>query len=121
MKISSEDDMKKAATIIQSMGAENVLLKGGHRCNNANDILLYKDKFITIPGNRIETKNTHGTGCTLSSAIASYLAKGFGIEKSVSLSKEYITKAIENSFPIGEGVGPVGHFIDLYKKAHLDY
>ncbi|MGJ0909127.1 bifunctional hydroxymethylpyrimidine kinase/phosphomethylpyrimidine kinase [Clostridium botulinum] len=121
MKISSEDDMKKAATIIQSMGAENVLLKGGHRCNDANDILLYKDKFITIPGNRIETKNTHGTGCTLSSAIASYLAKGFGIEKSVSLSKEYITKAIENSFPIGEGVGPVGHFIDLYKKAHLDY
>ncbi|EPY2307041.1 bifunctional hydroxymethylpyrimidine kinase/phosphomethylpyrimidine kinase [Clostridium sporogenes] len=121
MKINSEDDMKKAATIIQSMGAENVLLKGGHRCNDANDILLYKDKFITIPGNRIETKNTHGTGCTLSSAIASYLAKGFGIEKSVSLSKEYITKAIENSFPIGEGVGPVGHFIDLYKKAHLDY
>ncbi|MBO0526199.1 bifunctional hydroxymethylpyrimidine kinase/phosphomethylpyrimidine kinase [Clostridium botulinum] len=121
MKISSEDDMKKAATIIQSMGSENVLLKGGHRCNDANDILLYKDKFITIPGNRIETKNTHGTGCTLSSAIASYLAKGFGIEKSVSLSKEYITKAIENSFPIGEGVGPVGHFINLYKKAHLDY
>ncbi|KEJ03413.1 phosphomethylpyrimidine kinase [Clostridium botulinum A2B7 92] len=121
IKINSEDDMKKAATIIQTMGVKNVLVKGGHRYNDANDILLYEDKFITIPGNRIETKHTHGTGCTLSSAIASYLAKGFSIEKSVSLSKEYITKAIKNSFPIGEGVGPVGHFIELYKKAHLDF
>ncbi|CBZ02285.1 bifunctional hydroxymethylpyrimidine kinase/phosphomethylpyrimidine kinase [Clostridium botulinum] len=121
IEINSEDDMKKAATIIQAMGVKNVLVKGGHRCSDANDILLYEDKFITIPGNRIETKNTHGTGCTLSSAIASYLAKGFNIEKSVSLSKEYITKAIENSFPIGEDVGPVGHFIELYKKAHLDF
>ncbi|EJP6473863.1 bifunctional hydroxymethylpyrimidine kinase/phosphomethylpyrimidine kinase [Clostridium botulinum] len=121
IKINSEDDMKKSATIIQSLGAKNVLVKGGHRCNDANDILLFKDKFITIPGSRIETKNTHGTGCTLSSAIASYLAKGFNIEDSVSLSKEYITRAIENSFSIGKGVGPVGHFINLYKKAHLDF
>lgn len=121
IKINSEDDMKKAATIIQTIGVKTVLVKGGHRYNDANDILLYEDKFITIPGNRIETKHTHGTGCTLSSAIASYLAKGFNIEKSVFLSKEYITKAIENSFPIGEGVGPVGHFIELYKKAHLDF
>ncbi|WP_251861264.1 bifunctional hydroxymethylpyrimidine kinase/phosphomethylpyrimidine kinase [Clostridium sp. Marseille-Q2269] len=121
IKIDSEDTMKKAATIIQSMGVKNVLVKGGHRCNDANDILLYDDKFITIPGSRIETKNTHGTGCTLSSAIASYLAKGLTVDKAVCLSKKYITKAIENSFPIGEGVGPVGHFIELYKEAHLDF
>lgn len=121
MKITSEDDMKKAATIIQAMGVKNVLVKGGHRCNDANDILLYGDKFIRIPGTRVETKNTHGTGCTLSSAIASYLAKDFSIEESVHLSKKYITKAIENSFPIGKGVGPVGHFVELYKEAHMDF
>ncbi|EJO5348349.1 bifunctional hydroxymethylpyrimidine kinase/phosphomethylpyrimidine kinase [Clostridium botulinum] len=121
IKINSEEDMKKAATIIQAMGVKNVLVKGGHRCNDANDILLYKNNFLTISGSRIETQNTHGTGCTLSSAIASYLAKGFSIEKSVYFSKQYITKAIKNSFSIGKGVGPVGHFIDLYKKAHLDF
>ncbi|OOO65268.1 bifunctional hydroxymethylpyrimidine kinase/phosphomethylpyrimidine kinase [Clostridium tepidum] len=121
IKINSEDSMKKAATIIQSLGVKNVLVKGGHKSDDANDILLFKNKFITIPGSRIKTKNTHGTGCTLSSAIASYLAKGFNIEDSVSLSKKYITKAIENSFSIGKGVGPVGHFIDLYKKANVDF
>lgn len=121
MKITSEEEIKKAALIIQNMGIDNVLVKGGHRCNDANDILLLKDKFVKIPGSRIETKNTHGTGCTLSSAIVSYLAKGYSIEEAVKLSKEYITKAIKNSFPIGEGVGPVGHFIELYKKANLEF
>ncbi len=67
------------------------------------------------------TNNTHGTGCTLSSAIASYMGKGYSIKESVRLGKNYITQAIKNSFAIGHGVGPVGHFVELYKKAGVDY
>lgn len=121
MKIENADDMKNAATKIKEFGVKNVLIKGGHRCNDANDILLCDDGFVNLAGHRINTKNTHGTGCTLSSAIASYLAKGYSVKQSVTLSKEYITKAIENSFSIGHGVGPVGHFIELYKKSDVDF
>jgi hydroxymethylpyrimidine/phosphomethylpyrimidine kinase len=121
MEIKNEEDMKKAAKIISNLGVKNVLVKGGHRCNDANDILYNKDKFITLEGERINTKNTHGTGCTLSSAIASYLAKGLNTEEALFLSKKYINEAIKNSFPIGKGVGPVGHFIELYKKGGVNY
>lgn len=121
MKIENENDMKEAALKIKALGAENVLVKGGHRCNDANDILLCGENFITLKGHRIETNNTHGTGCTLSSAIASHLSKGYSVEEAVTLSKEYITKAIENSFSIGHGVGPVGHFVEVYKKAGISF
>jgi hydroxymethylpyrimidine/phosphomethylpyrimidine kinase len=121
MKIENAEEMKKATVKIKEMGAKNILIKGGHRCNDANDILLYGDNFITLEGHRIDTKNTHGTGCTLSSAIASHLAKGHSIKEALMLSKEYITKAIENSFSIGEGVGPVGHFVEVYKRAGVSF
>jgi hydroxymethylpyrimidine/phosphomethylpyrimidine kinase len=121
MKIKNGEDMKKAALKIKSLGARNVLVKGGHRCNDANDILLCGKDFITLKGERILTNNTHGTGCTLSSAIASYIAKGYDLKEAVMMSKDYITNAIKNSFPIGSGVGPVGHFIELYKKAGIQY
>jgi hydroxymethylpyrimidine/phosphomethylpyrimidine kinase len=121
MNIKNADDMKEAALILKRTGAKSVLMKGGHRCNDANDILLCETDFITLEGYRIETKNTHGTGCTLSSAIASHLAKNYDTKSAVALSKEYITKAIENSFSIGEGVGPVGHFVEFYKKAGISY
>lgn len=121
LKIISQKEMELAALNISKLGIKNVLIKGGHRCNDANDVLLTEDDFITINGHRIVTNNTHGTGCTLSSAIASYLAKGFSVKDAVILSKKYITTAIANSFPIGEGVGPVGHFIELYKKGSVNY
>jgi len=121
MKISSEEDMKKAALKITEYGVKNVLVKGGHRCNSSTDILYFNNEFLSIEGTKIETKNTHGTGCTLSSAIASFLAKGYSIYEAVKLSKEYIHTAIKNSFSIGHGVGPVGHFIDLYKKGGIIY
>ncbi|AEB76670.1 bifunctional hydroxymethylpyrimidine kinase/phosphomethylpyrimidine kinase [Clostridium botulinum] len=121
MKITCEEEMKQAAIIIKECGVKNVLIKGGHRCNDSTDILYYDGQFLALEGKRIDTINTHGTGCTLSSAIASYIAKGYSINESVKLSKDYITLAINNSFSIGHGVGPVGHFIDLYKKADLDY
>lgn len=122
MKIENEEDMILAAKRIQDLGAKNILIKGGHREDNCTDVLLTKDnKIIKFVGERFETKNTHGTGCTLSSTIASYIGKGFSVEEAVKLGKEYITIAIKNSFSIGEGVGPVGHFVDLYKKAGVDF
>jgi hydroxymethylpyrimidine/phosphomethylpyrimidine kinase len=121
LTITGHKDMELAALNISKLGTRNVLVKGGHRCNDANDVLYADGDFITINGHRISTNNTHGTGCTLSSAIASYIAKGCCVKEAVALSKEYITKAIENSFPIGKGVGPVGHFIELYKRGGISY
>ncbi|MGL5545203.1 MAG: bifunctional hydroxymethylpyrimidine kinase/phosphomethylpyrimidine kinase [Cetobacterium sp.] len=122
MKIETEEDMVEAAKRIKSFGAKNVLIKGGHREDNCTDILLTEnDEIVRFEGVRFKTKNTHGTGCTLSSTIASYIGKGMPVEESVKLGKEYISEAIKNSFSIGEGVGPVGHFIDLYKKAGVDF
>jgi hydroxymethylpyrimidine/phosphomethylpyrimidine kinase len=121
IKIEDEEDMKEAALRIRELGAQNVLVKGGHRCNDASDVLLSGEIFYILEGKRIQTNNTHGTGCTLSSAIASNLAKGMCIMDAVSASKRYITRAIEDSFSIGEGVGPVGHFIELYEKAGVLY
>ncbi|NME36623.1 MULTISPECIES: bifunctional hydroxymethylpyrimidine kinase/phosphomethylpyrimidine kinase [Fusobacterium] len=122
MEIKNEEEMVKAAKKIQTLGAKNVLVKGGHREDNCTDILLLENgEIVKFPGVRIDTINTHGTGCTLSSSIASLIAKGNSVEEAVRQGKDYITEAIKNSFSIGHGVGPVGHFIDLYKKAGMNY
>ena len=119
MKIDNVSSMENAAKKIHSMGAENVFVKGGHLSNDATDILFDGNKIITLEGNRINTKNTHGTGCTISSAIAANLANGLTVEEAVSEAKKYITTAIEHSFAIGHGVGPTNHFYTLYKKAGM--
>ena len=120
MEIKNEEDIIKAARKIQSFGVKNVLIKGGHREANCTDILLLEnDKIVKFFGRKIEVINTHGTGCTLSSAIASFIAKGNSIEESVRQGKEYITQAIKNSFSIGTGIGPLGHFIEIYKKSGI--
>jgi hydroxymethylpyrimidine/phosphomethylpyrimidine kinase len=119
LSIHSIKDMEKAAQRIFEMGARNVLLKGGHLDDSSTDILFNGDKYIHYTASRIQTKNTHGTGCTLSSAIASNLALGYDIVQSVKAAKEYITTAIMYSLDIGKGVGPTHHFYLLYKKAGL--
>ena len=101
------------------MGAKNVLIKGGHMENEATDILFDGEKYTYIKGERIHTKNTHGTGCTLSSAIAANLAKGQTVKQAVQNAKEYITVAIAHSLDIGKGVGPTNHFYTLYQKAGM--
>lgn len=113
------EDMKDAAKAIFQMGAKSVLLKGGHLETDSTDILYTGEEFIHFTSARINTKNTHGTGCTLSSAIASNLARGMSIEQAIAKAKEYITIAIEHSLAIGKGVGPTHHFYSLYKKAGL--
>ncbi|WP_313757414.1 bifunctional hydroxymethylpyrimidine kinase/phosphomethylpyrimidine kinase [Tissierella sp.] len=115
LEIQNLNDVEKAAKIIYKMGPRYVLVKGGHMEGEALDILYDGQKFTHYNSPRINRKNTHGTGCTLSSAIASNLGKGLSVTESIAKAKAYITLAIENSFPIGKGVGPVHHFYELYK------
>lgn len=116
MKIETIDDMKRAAEIIQKMGASSVLVKGGHYMGDAEDVLLSDKGFSTYVTKRINTKNTHGTGCTLSSAIASYLALGNAMNEAVRLAKEYVTGAIEHSLELGKGNGPTNHFFRFFSE-----
>ncbi|SPF33359.1 bifunctional hydroxy-methylpyrimidine kinase and hydroxy-phosphomethylpyrimidine kinase [Candidatus Desulfosporosinus infrequens] len=117
--ISSLQQMEEASKKIYQMGAKNVLLKGGHLEGDAIDILYDGQEFSYFHSSRIATKNTHGTGCTLSSAITANLAVGYSLNKAISLAKEYITIAIQHSLSIGKGVGPTHHFYTLYKKAGI--
>lgn len=116
MNINTVEEMKAAAILIHKMGPKYVLVKGGHLEGEAVDILFDGKVFNYFNSPRIATKNTHGTGCTLSSAIAANLGKGLTINAAIEKAKSYITIAIENSFSIGKGVGPVHHFYELYNK-----
>ncbi|KUO65791.1 MAG: hydroxymethylpyrimidine/phosphomethylpyrimidine kinase [Gracilibacter sp. BRH_c7a] len=117
--IKNLQNMKEAAKMISSLGTSYVLIKGGHLEADAIDILFDGQIFYEYKATRVNTKHTHGTGCTLSSAIASNLAKGLEITQAVELSKKYITTAIKHSFSLGKGVGPTHHFYELYKKADI--
>ena len=108
-RIRSEEDMETAArTISQAYGC-SVLLKGGHRINDANDYLYRKGQGIWLYGKRIDNPNTHGTGCTLSSAIASNLAKGMELEAAAAQAKRYLSAALEAQLDLGKGSGPMDH------------
>jgi hydroxymethylpyrimidine/phosphomethylpyrimidine kinase len=117
--IDNLEQMKESAKIIYDMGPRFVLIKGGHLKDDATDVFYDGKSFTHLEGKRIATKNTHGTGCTLSSAIASNLALGYDTIECIKRAKEYITVAIEHSLSIGKGVGPTHHFYSLYKKAGL--
>lgn len=115
-KIQTEEDMEQAAKVISESYGCAVLLKGGHSVSDAND-LLYKDgKCQWFTGKRIHNPNTHGTGCTLSSAIAANLAKGFSLEESVQRAKEFISSALEAMLDLGKGSGPMDHLFDLKSR-----
>jgi hydroxymethylpyrimidine/phosphomethylpyrimidine kinase len=109
VSIANEADMIKAAEIISNEYGCAVLCKGGHNVNNANDLLYRDHKYRWFTGERIDNKNTHGTGCTLSSAIASGLAKGLDLETSVRSAKEYISGALKAMLDLGKGNGPLNH------------
>lgn len=108
------EDMKKAAIDIKKMGVKHVLIKGGHLEGEATDLLYDGESFILFEQDRINTKHTHGTGCTLSSAITANLSKGMNVVDAVKCGKEYITGAIKNGFELGKGVGPTHHFYKFY-------
>ncbi len=112
-KIDDEDGMIRAAEEISKNFCCAVLLKGGHNINDANDLLYENGKYLWFRGKRINNPNTHGTGCTLSSAIASNLAKGYDLETSVQKAKDYISGALEYMLDLGQGSGPMNHAFDL--------
>lgn len=117
MAIDSLDDMKAACIKINDMGVKYTLIKGGHSSNKeVTDVLYDGSKFYTFTAERIYTKNTHGTGCTLSSAIASNLALGKNIYTAISDGKKYVTCAIEDALEIGKGNGPTNHFYNFYNS-----
>jgi len=113
MKIQNEKDMCRAAKEISETYQCAVLLKGGHSINDANDLLYEDGKETWFYGKRIDNPNTHGTGCTLSSAIAANLAKGFSMEEAVQRAKDYISGALSDMLDLGQGSGPMNHAFAL--------
>lgn len=108
-EISTPEDMEQAAEAIGRAYGCNVLLKGGHQLNDANDLLYSQGTLRWFRGRRIENPNTHGTGCTLSSAIASNLARGMELEEAVKAAKEYLSGALGAMLDLGKGSGPLDH------------
>ena len=113
MEIRSSADMEKAAEQLGKTHSCAVLLKGGHCINDANDLLYADGTLRWFEGKRIDNSNTHGTGCTLSSAIAANLAKGFSLEESVERAKQYISGALDAMLDLGKGSGPMNHAFAL--------
>ena len=113
MKIEREEDMVAAAKKIGDNFHCAALLKGGHSINDANDLLYADGELTWFAGKRIPNPNTHGTGCTLSSAIAANLAKGFPLTESVRRAKRYISDALSAMLDLGSGSGPMDHAFDL--------
>ncbi len=109
MEIKSPEDMVTAAELISKTYGCAVLLKGGHNMNDANDLLYRDGGFKWFNGKRIDNPNTHGTGCTLSSAIASNLAKGYDLDTAVEKAKNYISGALAAMLDLGKGSGPMNH------------
>ena len=111
--IANEDEMTDAAKFIGETYGCAVLCKGGHSVSDANDLLYADDKFEWFRGRRIDNPNTHGTGCTLSSAIAANLAKGYDLPASVKRAKDYISGALSAMLDLGAGSGPMNHAFAL--------
>ena len=113
MEIHTREDMEAAARKIGDGFGCAVLLKGGHSVNDANDLLYARGSCRWFEGKRIDNPNTHGTGCTLSSAIAANLAKGFALEQAVKRAKDYISGALAAMLDLGAGSGPMNHAFNL--------
>lgn len=119
ISIVNEEGIIKAAEIISNEYGCAVLCKGGHSANDANDLLYQNNKYRWFSGERIDNKNAHGTGCTLSSAIASCLAKGIDLEMSVQMAKGYVSGALKAMLDLGKGSGPLDHMWNIRKEEKL--
>jgi len=118
-RITSLPEMEQAARHLVALGAGAALVKGGHLAGEAVDVLFDGETITHFSSPRIITVHTHGTGCTLSAAIAAQLAKGVPLIAAVRLAKAYVSLAIAHAFPLGKGVGPTHHFYELYERAGL--
>ena len=113
MSVRTPEDMIEAAEKLSSQYQCAVLCKGGHQINDANDLLFHDGGYRWFRGRRIDNPNTHGTGCTLSSAIAANLAKGFDLDDAVRIAKDYLSQALEAMLDLGYGRGPMKHNFNL--------
>lgn len=116
MSIQTVEEVETAARRIHNIGCRAVVIKGGHAAGNALDILFDGKTFYYYDTARVNTRNTHGTGCTFSSAIAALLAQGMDLPDAVREAKACVTTAIKHSLPIGKGSGPTHHFYELYRR-----
>jgi hydroxymethylpyrimidine/phosphomethylpyrimidine kinase len=119
-KIESFEDVQRAARELALSGGRSILIKGGHMAESNSTDLLYlteEDRFVRLEAERIDSRNNHGTGCTLSSAIAAYMARGSDIEEAVDKAKTFISNAIRAgaAYKIGHGHGPVHHFFEFWE------
>ena len=114
VKINNVEDMKHAASILIQYGAKHVLIKGGHlKGDTVYDVLVSKNKIQTFKNKKIKSKNTHGTGCTLSSAITTFFACGKTINKACELGIKYVNQAIGSKINFGKGHGPINHLTSV--------
>jgi hydroxymethylpyrimidine/phosphomethylpyrimidine kinase len=113
-------DMEAAGRRLVGMGARAVLVKGGHRAEGATDVLVTAEGVTTFPGERLDAKHTHGTGCSLSSACAALWARTGDLEASIRQAKAYVATGIRHGLAVGRGIGPIHHFYDLYEKAGIN-
>lgn len=116
MEITDKDQMMLAAKELHETTQAGILIKGGHLLESADDFFIHEKESKWLNGDRIATKNTHGTGCTLSSAIASYLAKGVEASTAVAEAKNYVRDAMSTSLDLGKGNGPLNHFARFYEE-----
>ena len=121
IKIKDIEDMKKAAKILLNHGAKNVLIKGGHKKTKlVQDLFLNKNEIKIFSNKKISTKNTHGTGCTLSSAITTFLSCGKPAKKSCELGIKYVNQAIRSNLNYGKGHGPINHLVSIKINKEFD-
>jgi hydroxymethylpyrimidine/phosphomethylpyrimidine kinase len=111
--VTSAPEMAAAAEVIQKLGARSVLVTGGHLAENTDVLKMASGEVHHIAGARVDSKATHGTGCALAMAIACNLAKGVDVLAAATAAKEYVRKAIEAAYPIGQGRGPMNHLFNL--------
>ncbi len=111
LPVKTEKEMMEAARRIWEFGCEAVLVKGGHLEDDALDILYDGNGFVHFKSSRIDTPNTHGTGCTYSAAILANLILGHNMKESIRIAKSFVTAAIQKAFPLGKGHGPLNHFV----------
>lgn len=121
MEITDEASMVESAKKISENFGCATLVKGGHQINDANDLLYRNNSYAWFKGKRINNSNTHGTGCTLSSAIASNLAKGYDLDTSVKRTKEYISGALGAKLDLGKGSGPMDHSFAIDNEYTTEY
>ena len=111
MRVAEPEDMEEAARRIHTMGPRYVLVKGGHLKGDATDLLWNGREFTRFTAARVDSTNTHGTGCTLSAAITAGLARGQALGDAIRSAKAYVSRAIREGFAAGRGVGQLRHFI----------